>query len=158
MIYLNDQHLMAAYGTPEGIVTKGEKDVITPQSKAFHDAVFGRMDCFAQGAVGFPMPCIKAIIAGHFKLLFRDMLEQEFDKIDDGKFFLDIGIIIMTVIVENDIYTIIGIDTLKGNDGPSQIPADVFNNGIGITEVWLCIDIKAVFVFAVNASFGFLEG
>lgn len=158
MIYFNDQHFMAAFGTSEGIIAKREKDVIAPQRKTLHDMVFGRMDCFAQGAVGFPMPCIKAVIAGHFKLFFRDMLDQEFDKIDGRKFFFDIGIITMTVIVENDIFTIIGINTLKGNDGSSQIPADVFYNGSGITEVGLCEDIKTVFVFAVNAGFGFLEG
>ena len=128
------------------------------QRKALYDAVFGRMNCFEQRVVGFPMSCIKAIIACHFKVLFRDMLDQEFDKIDDGKFFLYIGIILMTVIVENDILAIIGIDTLKGNNGPSQIPADVFNNGIGIREIWFCVDIETVFIFAVNMGFGFLEG
>ena len=157
MIYFNDQHFVAAFGTPEGIIAKREEDVIAPQRKALHDVVFGRMNCFAQGVVGFPMSCIKTIIACHFKVLFGDMLDQEFDKIDDGKFFLDISIILMTVIVENDIFTIIGIDTVKGNNRSSQIPADVFYNGIGITEIWFCVDIETVFIFAVNMGFGFLE-
>ena len=157
MIYFNNQHFMAAFRTSEGIIAKRDEDVIAPQRKALHDAVFRGMNCFVQRAVGFPMSCIKAIIACHFKVLFRDMLDQEFDKINDGKFFLDIGIILMTVIVENDIFAIIGIDTLKGNHRSSQIPADVFYNGIGITKIWLCVDIETVFIFAVNMGFGFLE-
>lgn len=104
------------------------------------------------------MPCIKAIIACHFKMFFRDMLDQEFDEFNDGKFFLDIGIIFMPVIVENNIFAVIGIDTFEGNDRPAEIPADVFYNGIGIAEIGLCIDIKAVFILVVNTGFDFLEG
>ena len=64
----------------------------------------------------------------------------------------------MTVIVENNIFAIIGIDTFEGNDRSSEIPTDIFYNGISIIKIGLCIDIKAVFVLAVNACLGFPEG
>lgn len=51
MIYLNDQHLMVAFRASEGIITKREKDVIPPLRKAFHNAVFGRMERFAEDVV-----------------------------------------------------------------------------------------------------------
>ena len=75
MINFNNQHLMAAFGTSEGIITKREKDVIAPHRKAFYDAVSGRMNSFTEGAVGFPLSGIKVIIASHFKILFGDMLD-----------------------------------------------------------------------------------
>ena len=157
VVYLNDQHLMAAFRAFERIITKREKDVITPFCKAFHDTVPGRMDRLAEGTVRFPVSGINPIIACHFEMLFRDMLDQEFDEFNDGKSLFNINIIFMTVIVESDIFTIIGINTFEGNDRSSKIAADVFYNGIGITEIRFCIDIKAVFIFVVNKCFGFLE-
>ena len=40
----------------------------------------------------------------------------------------------MTVIVGNDICIIIEINTLKGNDGHSKIPADVFYNVVLVSQ------------------------
>ena len=63
----------------------------------------------------------------------------------------------MTVVVECNILAIIGIDSFQGDDRTSKISADIFNNSMRVAEVRFCIDIKTIFVFAVNGCFGFLK-
>lgn len=60
--------------------------------------------------VHIPMPGIKAVIAGHFKMFFRYVLNKKFDKIHYGKRTLDIGIIFMPVIVKSNVFSIIRIN------------------------------------------------
>lgn len=59
--------------------------------------------------VNIPMPGIKTVIAGHFKMFFGYMLDQEFNKINHRKCALHIGIILMAVIVKGNIVPIVRI-------------------------------------------------
>ena len=59
--------------------------------------------------------------------------------------------------MKRDIVTIIGINTFEGDDGTPEITADVFYYRIGIAEIGLGINIKPIFIFAVDQSFCFLE-
>lgn len=63
----------------------------------------------------------------------------------------------MTVIVKCDIAAIIGINPVQCNDGSPEIAADVFNDSIRITELRLGINVKTIFIFAVDKSLGSLE-
>lgn len=58
----------------------------------------------------------------------------------------------MSVIVECDVAAIVGINPFQGNDGPPEIAADIFNRRIRITEIDFGINIKGVFIFAVDQS------
>lgn len=104
------------------------------------------------------MAGIKPIIAGHFKIPFRDMLYQEFNEVDGGDSLLDKDIVFMPVVMESNIFAVIGVDAGKGNDGASQVAADIFDYGTGIGEGRLCIDIKAIFILAVDERLGLFEG
>ena len=85
------------------------------------------------------------------------MLNQELYKIDGRKSILYKGIVFMTVIVKCDVAAIIRINPFQCNDGPAEIAADIFNHGIRITEIGFGINIKAMFIFAVNKSLGCLK-
>lgn len=108
--------------------------------------------------VNVPVPCIKPIVPGHFKIFFRDVLYQQLDEINGREGLPDKGIIFVPVVVESDMAAIVGIDPGKCNDRASQVTADIFNNGLGVAEVRFGIDIKTVFVLAVYFRFGLLEG
>lgn len=112
----------------------------------------------AGGRVPHPVPCIKPIVACHFKILFRDMLDQEFYEVNNRDSLLHKNIVLMSVVMESDIFPVIGVNTGKCNDRAPQVAADIFNDSIGIGERRLCIDIKAVLIFAVDKGLGFFEG
>ena len=100
------------------------------------------------------MSGIKAIISDHFKIFIRDVLYKQLNKINGGKCFGDKGIVLMLIVMEGHVITIVGINPGKGNDGASKIAADIFDNGIRVTEIGFGINIKAIFVFMVNMGFG----
>ena len=117
------------------------------------------MDSPASGG-GFisPVPCIKPIVACHLKIPFRDMLDQELNEVNDRDSLLYKDIVLMPVVVESDIFPVIGVDTGKCNDRAAQVAADIFDDGTRIGKGGLCIDIKAVLIFAVDKGFGLYEG
>ena len=104
------------------------------------------------------MPCIKPIVTGHFKIPHRDMLDEEFYEINGRDGLLDKNIVLMSVVVESDIIPVIGVDTGKCNDRAAHVAADIFDDGTRIGKGGLCIDIKAVLIFAVDKSLGLFKG
>ena len=109
------------------------------------------------GVIG-SVPCIKPIVTGHFKIPLRDMLDEEFYEINGRDGLLDKNIVLMSVVVESDIIPVIGVDTGKSNDRAPQVAADIFDDGTRIGKGGLCIDIKAVLIFAVDKSLGLFKG
>lgn len=109
------------------------------------------------GVIG-SVPCIKPIVTGHFKIPLRDMLDEEFYEINGRDGLLDKNIVLMSVVVESDIIPVIGVDTGKCNDRAAQVAADIFDDGTRIGKGGLCIDIKAVLIFAVDKCLGLFEG
>ena len=82
------------------------------------------------------------------------MLNEEFNKIYSGKSPFYKGIVLMAVIVKCDMAAIIGINAIEGNDGSSKIAADIFDHCIGITEIRFGINIKVIFIIAVDKILG----
>ena len=109
------------------------------------------------GVIGC-VPGIKPIVTGHFKIPLRDMLDEEFYEINGRDGLLDKNIVLMPVVVESDIIPVIGVDTGKCNDRAAQVAADIFDDGTRIGKGGLCIDIKAVLIFAVDKSLGLFKG
>lgn len=107
------------------------------------------MNRLVQFVIDFPVSGIKPIVSGHFEIFLRDMLYQEFSEIDGRKSPFHKRIIFVSVVVESDIFTIIGINPGKGDDRTTEIAADIFDNGIWIAKIGLGINVKTVFVFAV---------
>ena len=112
----------------------------------------------ARGGVIRPVPGIKPIVACHLEVPFRDMLDEELNEVNGRDGLLDKNIVLMPVIVESDVFPIVGVDAGKGDDRAPQVAADIFNDGIGVRKGRLCIDIKAVLIFAVDKGFGLFEG
>jgi len=56
----------------------------------------------------------------------------------------------MPVVMEGYVIPVVGVDPGKCDDGSPQITADIFDNGLGIAEIGFGINVKAVFVFAVD--------
>lgn len=106
-----------------------------------------------QPAVNLPVSGIKSIIAGHLEILFRDMLDKQFNKLNGWEGLSDESIILMPVIMESHVVPVIRINSGKGDDGAPEVAADIFDNGCWVAEVWLCVNIEAVFVSAIYIGF-----
>ena len=115
------------------------------------------MDGPVQLPVNVAVPCIKAVIADHFEMFFRDMLDEEFYEVHHRECPFHISIVFVAVIVEGDRFAVIGIDTFQGDHGSAEIAADVLYNRFRVTKVRPGINIETIFIFAVDESFRFFE-
>lgn len=86
------------------------------------------------------------------------MLDKQPDKINSRKGLSDERIVFMFIVVESHIVAVIGINPGKGDDRAPKITADIFNNGFGVTEVRLGINIKAIFILTVYFRFCHFKG
>ena len=108
--------------------------------------------------VDLPVPGINTAVADHFIMLFRYMADQTLDKFHHRNGFFHIFVILMTVVMEFDKIAVIAVNAGSGDDGATKIAADVFQDGGGITFIWFCIDIEAVFVFFVTVRLLLFKG
>ena len=99
------------------------------------------------------MPCVEAIITGHFEIFFRYVLDQKIYKVQDRKGLFNKGVILMSVVMESDKFTVIGIDPGRSNDRTTQITADILYDSIRVTEVGFSINVKTVFIFFIDSGF-----
>lgn len=100
---------------------------------------------------------IQTPIADHFKMFFGDVSDETFYEIHNRQSFFHILFIFVTVIVERNSISVIPVNPGSGNYRSAKIAADVFCHYFGIAEIWLCIDIEALFVLAVALCFEFFE-
>lgn len=100
---------------------------------------------------------IKAAIADHFIMLFRDMLDQTPDELHDRDGFLDIFVILMPVVMERDKVTIVVVNPGGGDDRPSEIAAHIFDDCFGVTGIGFGINVEAVFLFLVAEGLYFFK-
>lgn len=112
-------------------------------------SVYSFMKCF----VSFTVTGIETIVSGHFKMFFRDVLDQKFYKIQCRNRFFNVCIILVSVVMESDEITIIGINPGSSNHRAAQITGDIFHDGIRVTEIRFCIDIETIFVLIIDGSF-----
>ena len=112
-------------------------------------SVYSFMKCF----VSFTVTGIETIVSGHFKMFFRDVLDQKFYKIQCRNRFFNVCIILVSVVMESDEITIIGINPGSSNHRAAEITGDIFHDGIRVTEVRFCIDIETIFVLIIDGSF-----
>mgnify|MGYP001131711249 CR=1 FL=1 len=108
--------------------------------------------------VNIPVASIKAAIADHFIMLFRDMADEALDEVHNRYGFLDIFVIFVSVIVEGNKVAVIAVDPGGGDYGSSKITSNVFENGFRMAFVRFGIDIETMFVLLVTACFDFFEG
>ncbi len=108
--------------------------------------------------IRFGVACIKVAITYHFEVFFRDMPDEAPNKFHGRNGFLYIGVILVSVVMERDIFPIIVINTGGRNYGSAKVTPNVSDNCFGVAFVWLCIDIETVFVVSVAKRLCFFEG
>lgn len=107
--------------------------------------------------VNSTVSCIKAIVPCHLEVFFRYVLDKQLNKVNRRKGFSDKSIVFMPVVMKGHVIPVIGINPGKCNDRAAKIAADIFDNGFGVTEIRLCVNIKAIFVFTVYLRFSFFK-
>lgn len=158
MIQLKKEHFFFAVWTLQGVIAHGEQKTIAPGVKIKDYPVFRSMDSFVKMLINLPVSGIKPIVPGHLEILFRDMLNEQFNEINGRKSPLNERVVFMLIVMESYRLPIVGIDPGKSNDRASKIAADIFNDGSGVAETGFCINIKSIFVLMVNVCFCLSKG
>ena len=115
------------------------------------------MNCFVQIVINLTVSGIKAIVPCHFEIFIRNMLDQQFDKVNGRKSLPYESIVFMPIVMESDVVSIVRINSGEGDNGASKVTADIFDNGFRAAEIRFCINIKTIFIFAIYLGFGFLK-
>lgn len=110
IVKFKKSHFMFAFRTFESIIAERAKDKAAPFIESQKDFVSGLWNYLMKRIIDIPVSCIKAIIAGHFKMLFRDMLDKQGNKVHYGKFFFNVGIVFVLIVVESHVFAIVGIN------------------------------------------------
>lgn len=140
------------------IVPHSERETLTPGIEIEENPVFGLRNSFMEFIVNLPVSGIKPIVPCHLEILFRDMLNKKFNKINGRKRPLNERVIFMLIVMESHHLPIVGINPGKSNDRASKIVADIVNDGFGIAEIGFGINVKSMFVLMVNVSFYLFKG
>lgn len=141
VVDLQNTHGMTA-GTKEGVKAKRECNGIAPAIEGAEDFAFAGVNRIAKVrhlGMGFG---INLIIADHFKMLVGNMTDEPLDKVHGGKGFMDKNAVFMTVVMKSDRLAIIGVDAGSGNDGTTEVTADIVGNLVGITDIGFGININ----------------
>ena len=75
MVEFQKLHFMIALGALQRVITEGKDGKFTPGIEIQQNPLLGFRDCFVKGLVYLTMPCIKSVIACHFEMLFRNVLD-----------------------------------------------------------------------------------
>lgn len=100
---------------------------------------------------------IETIVTQHFKMFFRDMNNQPFNKVHSRNAFGDVFIVFMSGVVKGYVFTIIFVNTGSGNDRTTKISGDIFYSNIRGTEIRLCPDIETVSMKGIHLIFDSAE-
>ena len=92
VIKFHKYHLVIAFGAFKRGVAERQKDVVTPFREIKEKLMFRPVDRFIVGFVLFTVSGIKTIVSCHFKVFFRYVLDEQFDKVHCRESFLHIGV------------------------------------------------------------------
>lgn len=116
-------------------------------------------DGSANTSIGLAMASIETIITDHFKMLFRDVADESFDKVHSRNGLMDQDIIFVSVVMEGNSISklVIGVDTGSGNHGTAKIAADVVEDSRGSAFIAFGINVETVFGIVINGGFEAFE-
>ena len=153
MIQLKKEHFFFAVWTLQRGITYGEQKTIAPGIKIKDYPVFRSMDSLVKLLINLPVSGIKPIVPGHLEILFRDMLNEQFNEINGRKGPLNERVVFMLIVMESHHLPIVGINPGKSNDRAAKITADIFNNGFWVAKIGLGINVESISVPMVNGGF-----
>ena len=110
-IELYKEHGRATFGTFQRIITERGENTVSPFVKALVEFMLFLGNGAVELFVNVSSSGIKPAITNHFKVFFRDMPNQAFDEIHGRDGFFNIGIILMTVVMEGYVFAIIAVNT-----------------------------------------------
>lgn len=130
-IQFKKSHFLFTIRAFQRVIAEREEDIFPPSVKTAEEGVLRGMDGpAARGRVSGPVSGIKPIITCHLEIPFRDVLDEELYEVDGRDGLLHKDTVLMPVVMESNIFAVIGVDAGKGNDRASQVAADIFDNGI----------------------------
>ena len=159
MVDFQQFHFILTAGALERVIAKRQGDTFAPPVQGQQEFTFAFMDGKVEFILFDMFSGIDTIIADLFEMLFRDMLDQPVDEIHGRQGFFHIFVIFMAVVMEGNriFFRIVFINTGSGNDGSSEITANVFGNLSGVAAVWFCINVESVFMAVVYGRYNFPE-
>lgn len=104
------------------------------------------------------MACVETAVTDHFIVLFRDVPDKTLDELHNGDGFLHILIIFMTVVMKGYGVAVIFVDPGGSDDRTSQITANVFDDGPGVTFIGFGVNIEPFFMLPVTEGFHLFKG
>ncbi len=150
-------HFFFTVWTDLWIITEGREDCSSPFGKAAVNVPFVSGYGKTKFGIDAAMSGIKPAIVYHFKMFFRDMPNQPFDKVNGRNRLFDIFLILMAVVVESYGFAVIMINPGSSNDRTTKIAPNIFDNCFGVADVRFCINIKSLSVFGITSGFHFFE-
>lgn len=115
------------------------------------------MDSKGKGLILLTITGIQTVIAGHFVVGLRYVLDQKGYEVQSRNCFLYKSIVFVAVVMESNIFTIVRINAAQCDDRASKVAGDVSDNSLCITEIGLGVNIETVFILFIDGSFGLLE-
>lgn len=100
---------------------------------------------------------IDAIITEHFEMLFGYVNDQTLNEFHGRNAFRNGFVVFMPGIVESNKFTIVFVNTGRGDDRPPQIPCNVFDGGLRSAVIGFRTNIEAFFVILINVVSDFFE-
>ena len=101
---------------------------------------------------------IDTVITDHFEMLFRDVNNKLFNKLNSMESLNNENIVLMSVVMESNIFTIIGIDVRRSNNRSAKITTDIFENISIACDIGFSIDIETMIKVFVEHGFDFFKG
>jgi hypothetical protein len=101
---------------------------------------------------------VNAVIADHFEMFIGDVDDKFFDKVSGSQGFGYEMVIFMPVVMKRNRMAVIMINAGGGDNGPSQISADVFDQFFWVGQSRFGVDVEAVGAIFVNVGFNLFEG
>ena len=160
MVVVNFKHFhgAVAFGTKDRIITKGTENRKSPLVKGSKNSSFIRLNnspqCFVNPLHG---KGINTVITDHFEMLLWDMLDEAFHELKCRNGFDDEFLITVTVVVEGDMITVIGINSFGGDGRSAEISANIGRNLFHVTLVGFCIDVETILMEFIDESLIFFK-
>ena len=153
IVNLKNGHCVLAARALQWIISKGGENGTAPFIKREQNTMFLLRNSTIEFFILFPMTGIYAIIADHFEMFFRDVLDEEFHEFKSSDCFNDKFIILMTIVMEGDIFTIIFINAFRGDNRSAQVTADIFCDLSWTAQRRFGINIKTFFTVLIDVRF-----
>lgn len=101
---------MFAVRTAKWVISERKEYVVALHGKAADSFTFGFMNCKGKGLIFFAMAGIQTVIAGHFVVRLRYVLDQKGYEVQSRYCFLYKNIVFVSIVMESDIFAIVRIN------------------------------------------------